>query len=335
MNIAVNHAFHKIFGDFQEISVRYDADLQAVWCYYKSGLSPCFSLTMLRELRQMHQNIIEYFDTKEMEMEYPIRYLVVYSQIPGIYSLGGDLALFRKLIQERNREKLLDYAKLCIELCYLNSVNLHLPITTISLVEGLALGGGFEAALASNILIATEKAEMGFPEIRFNLFPGMGAYSFLARTCGIVTAEKMITSGAIYSAKELYQMGVIHHLVESGSGQKSVENYLRQHQRAGNGHRAIQQVGQRYHSIDYQELSDITEIWADAALHLKDKDLKKMDRLAKAQLVMMATGEKGILLRTKQDRRFIGEEIAFPLTDWSGETIMSDRRKTPDRRMFH
>jgi DSF synthase len=329
----MNSYFFKIFRSYREVSIRYDEKHQALWYYYNPAPRPCFSSSMLQELRQMLQSVTDYFNSRKTDSEPPIRYMILNSQVPGIFNLGGDLALFVKLIKERNRQLLLDYAKQCIDLCYLHAVNLHLPVTTISLVEGMALGGGFESALASNVLIATEDAEMGFPEIRFNLFPGMSAYSFLARTCGMLTAEKMITSGVTYSAKELYDLGVVHHLVESGNGQKSVENYIRQHRRSSNGRRALQQVGRRFHPIDYQELIDITKIWVDAALRLKDRDLRMMDRLVNAQSDKMNKQKIRSLIRTKQDRRFVSEEATFPLKGWSDEIIPFDRRKNLDRRL--
>jgi DSF synthase len=333
----VNRDFYRIFCDYKEISLRYDVKHRAIWCYYNPTTRPCFSPIMLQELRQVQQSIMDYFKTKSTNSETLIRYQILHSQVPGVFNLGGDLALFSKLIREKNRQKLLDYAKQCIDICYLNSVNLHLPLTTISLVEGVALGGGFESALSSNILIATENAKMGFPEIRFNLFPGMGAYSLLARACGIGIAERMLASGAIYNARELYEKGIVHHLAETGKGMESVEKFMKQHQQAGNGHRALQQVRQRYHAMDYQELSDITELWVDAALRLEDKDLRLIDRLVKAQSAKMTKqNENGTsLLRTKQDRRFVTEKKSFPLSDWSGERIMSDRRKYPERRLFN
>ena len=333
----MNRDFFKIFRDYKEISIRYDAQYRAIWCYYNPTPRPCFSPAVLKEVRQIQQSIIDYFQAEEVGSEAPIRYLIQASQVPDIFNLGGDLNLFIKLIKDGNRQQLLDYSKQCIEICYLNTINLHLPITTISLVEGEALGGGFESALSSNVLIATENAKMGFPEIRFNLFPGMGAYSFLARVAGMTTTEKMITNGEIYRGRELYDMGIVHHLAEAGKGQESVEKFIRQHRRSSNGRLALQQVRQRYHPIDYQELADITEIWVDAALRLEDKDLRMMDRLVKAQFVKVAPNErrKRPLLRTKQDRRFVIDAVTFPVTDWSGETIMFDRRKNLDRRLWH
>jgi len=56
--------------------------------------------------------------------------------------------------------------------------NLFLPLTTISLAQGDALGGGFEAALSCSVIIAERRARFGFPEVMFNLFPGMGPTAF-------------------------------------------------------------------------------------------------------------------------------------------------------------
>lgn len=330
----VDRNFTKIFSDYQEITLRYDVQHRAVWCYYKPASRPCFSLTMLRELRLMQQRIMDYFKYKDDHDESLIRYQILHSQVSGVFSMGGDLALFSKLIREQNRDLLLEYAMQCIDICYLNSVNLHQPLTTISLVEGSALGGGFESALSSNILIATENAQMGFPEIRFNLFPGMGAYSLLARRCGMNIAEKMLAGGESYSARQLYEMGIVHRLGEVGKGVECVEKFMRQHQQLGNGHRALQQVRQRYHAMDYQELADITELWVETALRLEEKDLRLIDKLIKAQSSKIPGKNGTSLLRTHQDRRLNIESSTFPLADWSGNVIMNDRRKSVDRRII-
>ncbi|NIA20011.1 MAG: enoyl-CoA hydratase [Xanthomonadaceae bacterium] len=335
----MNSKFYQIFREYQEISVRYNEKSRTVWCYYKPTPLPCFSMTVLKEALHIQHAIIKYFKSLTENEEPAIRYLIQASQVPDIFNLGGDLALFRKLIADKDKDKLLEYATSCVDICYLNAVSLHLPITTISLVQGAALGGGFESALASNVLIAEENAEMGFPEIRFNLFPGMGAYSLLARTLGIVTAEKMITSGKIYAAKELYDLGIVHTLAEAGKGRETVEKFIRQHSRSYNGMQAVQLARQRYHPISYEELMDITRIWVDAALKITPNDLRMMERLVKAQTRKIFTEDRQkdtrTLLRTKQDRRFILENITFPLADWSGKTVMFDRRKNSDRRLLH
>jgi DSF synthase len=157
-------------------------------------------------------------------------------------------------------------------------------MTTLSLVQGEALGGGFETALASNVIIAERRSRMGLPEILFNLFPGMGAYSLLSRRVGMKRAEEMIFSGRIYTAAELHEMGVVDVLVEDGTGETAVYDYIRRNERHRNGMQALFNCRQHLNPISYDELLNITNIWIDAALRLEDKDLKLMSRLGRSQL---------------------------------------------------
>jgi DSF synthase len=326
--------FRNIFREYNEISVRYDKDQEAIWCYFKPQSRPCFSPRLLQESKEIQQSIIKYLTTSDKPEKYPIRFLILASQIPGVFNFGGDLDLFVKLIEAQEREQLLEYAKNCIDICYMNAVSLHLPITTISLVQGSALGGGFESALSGNVLIAEEHAEMGVPEIRFNLFPGMGAYSFLARKCGTFTAEQVLRSGKIYRARELHEMNVVDILVESGEGPEAVDRYIKNHRRALNGMQAIQSVKQFYDPVTYEELIEISKIWVDAALRLTPTDLRVMQRIVAAQnrgFLHSNPASRTQLVRTRQDRRMDYQNVTFPLVDRSGTQIYHDRRRC-DRR---
>ena len=153
-----------------------------------------------------------------------------------------------------------------------------------------ALGGGFEFALSSNVLIAERSAKMGMPEILFNLFPGMGAYSLLSRKIGSALAEKMILGGKLYTAEEMYNLGVVDLLAEDGEGEKAVFEYIKKENRASNGYRAFRQAKHHCNPVTYDELKKITTIWADAALNLNDKDLRMMERLIARQSLKVSHG---------------------------------------------
>lgn len=332
----MSRQFHKIFQGHKEMSVRYDPKQAAIWTYFKSSSRPCFTPAILKESLAIQQAIINYFKT-DAKKPYPVRYIVMASQAPGVFNLGGDLNLFIKLIEAQNRDQLLAYATSCIDICYLNAVALNLPVTTISLVEGSALGGGLESAMSSNVLIAEEHAKMGVPEIRFNLFPGMGAYSFIARKAGMSAAEEVLRNGKIYSAREMYDLKIVDTLAESGKGYAAVNDTIKKHDRAANGMQAIQEVRQFYNPITYQELLGITKIWVDAALRLTDKDIRTMQKIVAAQnrgtFDSHDSEGKIHMVRTKQDRRFDKSNVSFPLVGSSGDTISNDRRKM-DRRGF-
>ncbi len=328
--------FRKIFRPYKEMSVRYDRNQEALWGYFKPAQRPCFSPVILKEAKAIMLDIIQYFESGEDRENYPIRYVILASQTPGVFNLGGDLELFIDLIKRRDRDSLLDYATDCIDICHMFFTNLGLPLTTISYVEGSALGGGFESAMSGNVLVAEKHSQMGLPEIRFNLFPGMGAYSFLARKLGVVKAEEMITSGKIYNGIELYDIGVIDVLADSGKGYQAVDDFIRKHRRAANGLRAIQAVRQLYNPVTYKELMNIAQVWVDAALNLEEKDLRTMARLVVAQNRGLMTAEhrpeKIHLVRTRQDRRIDSQNATFPLVDEKGNRISSDRRISYDRR---
>lgn len=324
-----------IFKNYEQLTIRYDPDQASLWTYMNPQPRPCFTPTLLSEIRQLQQSIFDSFESSEFMDLYPINYVVLASQVPGTFNLGGDLNLFAKHILNKDRDHLLHYATACIDVLYNNAVNMHRPLTTISLVEGSALGGGFEAALSSNILIAERSAELGLPEILFNLFPGMGAYSLLARRIGIVEAERMITSGKVYRADELYEMGVVDVLAEDGEGKKAVNQYIKQHSRSSNGLRAINAARQRFSPITYEELHDITKIWVDAALNLTKREIRIMERLVSAQdrrrNKTVTDSGRNRVLRTKQDRRVL-DAVKLPFIDQQGNIFEHDRRKTSDRR---
>jgi DSF synthase len=180
-------------------------------------------------------------------------------------------------------------------------------MTTISLVQGEALGGGFETALSSNVIIAERRARMGMPEILFNLFPGMGAYSLLGRRIGMKRAEDMILSGRIYTAQELHEMGVVDLLVEDGAGEAGVRDFVRRNARHRNGMQAMFSCRQHFQRVTYEEMLNITHIWVDAALRLEEKDLKLMSRLVRSQFRRIqggAAAEIPVAAETLEEARY-------------------------------
>jgi DSF synthase len=210
-------------------------------------------------------------------------YLISGSDVEGVFNLGGDLNLFLQYIKSRNRNGLIEYAKSSIDLVYRNFIHLDTALTTITLVQGDALGGGFESAISANVVIAERGVKMGLPETLFNLFPGMGAYSLLSRKIGCGAAEKMILSGKLFLAEEMFDIGIVDILAEKGEGEMAVHNYIKSANRASNTYNMMRRVKDTCNQVNYKELEDIAMIWVDAALQLTDKDLRMMSRLVKRQ----------------------------------------------------
>ena len=242
---------------------------------------PCFTPTLLRELLAWGNGMVGMIDDPA---QLDVKYFVLASKVPDTFSLGGDLSLFMRHIETRDRDALHRYAVACIDCSYAVHSHLNRPnVTSIALVQGQALGGGFESALAANVLIAERGARMGLPEILFNLFPGMGAMTFLGRRVGHHQAEKIIRSGKLYLAEELYEMGVVDVLAEPGEGEGAVYDHVRREEKSRNGILALRAAREVSQPAPYDELIRITEIWVDAALRLEPRDLRMMERLVSRQ----------------------------------------------------
>ncbi|MFM8463955.1 MAG: crotonase/enoyl-CoA hydratase family protein, partial [Burkholderiaceae bacterium] len=268
----------------QQVDMRYDADLRALWTYMKPIGVPCFNQNMIEELHYLFTEMHTYQGhTVEGDAWVPVDYSVIASRREGVFNLGGDLMLFMNLIREKDREGLLNYAMYCIDGIYARLCRYEASTVTISLVQGDALGGGFEFALASDVIIAEAGSRLGLPEILFNLFPGMGAYSFLARRVGPRDAEKILLSGNIYTAEQLADMGIVDIVAPAGEGERTVDAWMRKHHHQLNGLKSIFECRRHIWPITHQELSDIAVMWVDAALKIQDKDLRMMSRLRKAQ----------------------------------------------------
>ncbi len=259
------------------------AEDRAFWCFMKPTGRPSFTVDMLGDLARLQAQFRSRFAALAPQEQRPFDYYVLGSNIPGIFNLGGDLVLFRQKIEQRDETALRAYAHRCVEVVYGNYTGFDSRVITIALAEGDALGGGLEAALACDVIVAERQAKFGLPEILFNLFPGMGAYSYLSRRIGTVKAEEMIMSGAIYSAEEMHALGVVDVLVEQGEGRAAVKDYIAANRSRTNVHASLYQVRRRVNAVTLQELRDVTDIWVDSALRLTEADLRKMGRIAAAQ----------------------------------------------------
>ena len=253
------------------------------WLYMHSdiaaGVRPCCRTEMLEDMWSFMSSI-----TLRDGQRQPgkLRSLVLASEASA-FNLGGDLELFSQLIRDNSRERLLAYARRCIEGVHHLHTGFGGDIRTIALIQGDALGGGLEMALACHTIVAEEGVDMGLPEVLFGLFPGMGAYSFLCKRVAPQLAERIILEGNMYTSEQFHQMGIVDVLVPKGQGEAAVQDLIRQQQRAPHSHLAMNAVRGISQRVSYDELMNITEVWVDTALALGDKSLRMMERIVRAQ----------------------------------------------------
>lgn len=271
-------------GRYAESGVTLDPANGALWFEFKPVGVPIFTLGLLAELKTAHRKIHQLVREKQPGAPAPVKFFVCCSATPDVFSFGGDLALFKRCVREQDRASLLAYAYACVEAIYNNAFGYDVPVVSIGVIEGDALGGGFEGAISFNVLIAERGARMGMPEVLFNSFPGMGAYSFLSRKLDPMRAEKMILSGKTFLAEELHEMGVVDILAEPGQGREAARVFMAENQRKHTLLHALNKVSRRVNPLTLQELRDVTEIWVETVLAIEDREVRKMEILRAAQV---------------------------------------------------
>lgn len=267
---------------YRHLSTRFDDRYGVLWCIMDPKGRPCFSMELLEELRAVEMDLERYAGITSLE-DFPLRYFVFASGTHGVFNYGGDLEWFIQCLNSKDTFGLRRYARLCIDVLHSYFVNFNLPITTISLVQGAALGGGFEAALGGDVVIAEKSAVFGFPEVLFNLFPGMGAYNLLSRRIGMARTERMILSGKTFRAEELLEDGVLDIVAEDGKGENALYDFIGKHSRKRQVYDSLFKVRRKVFPILHEEMMDISALWVDTAMRISPRDIRLMERLIKAQ----------------------------------------------------
>ncbi|MEC9067013.1 enoyl-CoA hydratase [Altererythrobacter marinus] len=265
--------------NLHELDVFYEDDTQTLWTYMNPAGRPSFTPRMLSDFENWQVYIEQGFGPEKV----PLRFLVLGSRAPGVFCFGGDLDLFQRLIRERDREALVRYGHRCCKILHRNMASLDLPMLTVGLVQGAALGGGFEALLSFDYIVAERGATFGLPEIMFGLFPGMGAHALLSRKLGGAMADRLIVSNETYTAEQMYDMGLVHKLAENGEGLSACRDFIKKSERRHAGLVNARRAMKVAWDLELAELNRITELWADSALQLREQDLKVMGRLVAAQ----------------------------------------------------
>jgi DSF synthase len=265
--------------ELEQLEVSWDDPTGTLWTFMRPRGRPSYNLDLLDDFHAWQRGILAAFEQRPTEL----RYLLLGSRTPGVFNLGGDLDLFAAKIRAGDRQALVAYGESCVRILHRNINCLGLPMLTIGLAQGDALGGGFESLLSFNVIIAERGAKFGFPENIFGLFPGMGAYSLVARRVGGAFAEEMMLSGRIYTAEEMKDAGLIHILAEPGHGIAEAREFIQRNKRRHTGSRSIYQIGREVSPVTLEELDRVVQVWADACLQLRDRDLKVMERLVAAQ----------------------------------------------------
>jgi methylglutaconyl-CoA hydratase len=159
-----------------------------------------------------------------------VRAVIVQSTVPKVFCAGADLKERKGMSQEEARA-FVDSLRMTFDLLE------DLPVPTIAAVEGAALGGGLELALAADIRVGGEAALFGVPETSLAIIPGAGGTYRLPKLIGLSNAKLMAFTGKPLSAADAQAMGVINRVVPAGGALAEAQKIAEQI--AGNGPVAV------------------------------------------------------------------------------------------------
>ena len=252
----------------------------------------CYSLAGMSELQRMLDDIAENPGV--------VRHFVLSSDVTGVFNFGGDLALFVLLVRAQDIDSLKMYGRRCIDLVWWMETAALRGVHTTVLVQGDTLGGGLESVLPFHKVVFERSAQAGFPEVLFNLYPGMGAWNFTLRKAGFAVANEMILSGRLYNADQLFRRGLVDLVVDDGEGEVAIEHVVTSVHPRLRGTLAALQARRLAAPITYESLLAIVDQWAETAMALTDRDLRLMERLARAQVRKAGGGDEGAVEEIKR-----------------------------------
>jgi DSF synthase len=221
-----------------------------------------------------------------------VRHVILTSDTPGVFSLGGDLDHFADCIQNGDRATMLKYALDCVHMGHVFNTGFEGTISTTSVVKGLALGGGLEGAACCQTIICEEGSTLQLPEIKFGMFPGMGAISYLTRRAPAQDVRRMVETGEAVDLQAAFRIGMIDELTPVGAGMAAAHQ---RNERLAQGFHA--RMATRYALALAQgpsliELETIARAWVDVAFKIDPRDIRLMQKLAGHQLKRAASSDE-------------------------------------------
>ncbi len=160
---------------------------------------------------------LENFATDLQRMQEEAHALVIYSELKSGFCAGADLRELYHRSQAMDGASASKGVRDFLERIHrvLNLID-GAPLTTIAVVHGVTFGGGFELALACDLIVADKMARFCFPELRLGLIPGFGGIPRLKRDLGNAVVRDLLLTGRSFNAAKAQQIGLVSQVVAEG-----------------------------------------------------------------------------------------------------------------------
>jgi enoyl-CoA hydratase/carnithine racemase len=169
------------------------------------------------ELGSLALSELETFVSALNDLQSGAHTLIICSELKSGFCAGADLRELYQRSQDMEKSEAVRGVRDFLERIHhvLNTVDAA-PLTTIAAVHGVTFGGGFELALACDLIIADKTARFCFPELRLGLIPGFGGIPRLKRDVGNAVVRDLLLTGRSFNASKAQQVGLVSQVVAEG-----------------------------------------------------------------------------------------------------------------------
>jgi len=251
----------------------YEDDIKTLWVTFGDGYVPRMTVEFL-------ENFLE--ETPKAVNDTRPNAIVFKSKHPAIFNLGGDLEFFLKY--HKDFFNMSYYTNLCLSCVDLIQGGADNYAHTFSIVEGECLGGGFEAALACDQIIATPKAVFGFPEAAFGLFPGMGGYPLVAKHSDEAKAFEIVRGDRSYNACDLRGTEIVKRNTDKPA--HLTREIIRAWDNKDAGWKHAQKIRKLNRIVPRKTLDTVADYWVQCVLKLSDENIDKLSKIRRAQRIL-------------------------------------------------
>jgi enoyl-CoA hydratase len=195
---------------------RYGGDALS-WTFEEGVIELALHRKPCNELGSASLEELEKFATVLQLVQAEAHTLIIYSEVKAGFCAGADLRELYQRSQTMEKAEAARGVRDFLERIHrvFNLIDAA-PLTTIAAVHGVTFGGGFELALACDLIIADKMARFCFPELRLGLIPGFGGIPRLKRDLGNAVVRDMLLTGRSMNAIKAQQIGLVSQVVGEG-----------------------------------------------------------------------------------------------------------------------
>jgi DSF synthase len=272
---------HNKAGPLAQLKLEYEAAIKTLWVTIAPEPKPVFTFDLVDSVYRLQTAITSLWD-RDQYFRSPIRFFAYRASGP-VFTLGGDLDFYLDCIAKSDHSALREYARLSIEGVLGNTSSLSGSAITMATIEGKGIGGGIDAPLSCNLVIAEEQASFSYPEVKFNHF-AITAVAVLSRRIGPKAAHGLLSTGTEASASQFEALGALDAVVQTGHGEAWLRKYAAETLPMHGARLNLFEAFYRRRAEEYRtELNLLANAWSDYMLLLTPREISRLQRISIGQ----------------------------------------------------